>query len=259
MCVIFFAYKVNREYPLVVIANRDEFYDRPTKFADYWSDCPQVLAGRDNEAGGAWMGVTKAGRIAMLTNFRAPEDLRQGLESRGTLVKEYLQSELNQENFADMLKSTKDNFNGYNIIFGDNDKLYSYSNKGRELSELKAGVYGLCNHFLDTSWWKVEKGKRFLSMLMASQNNNGAGFSIAELFKILENEEKPIDELLPETGIPLIFERGLSSIFVNLSEYGTRSSTVYLVDKNKDALYMEKSFDKKKQLIDERKFRFSID
>jgi uncharacterized protein with NRDE domain len=220
MCLILLAWRMHPDYPLVVAANRDEFFARPTAGAGFWADHPAVLAGRDLEAGGTWMGVTRSGRFATLTNYRSPQHHQVGRPSRGKLVADFLTGSQPPERY---LRDTADfgqTCNGYNLLVGDGQSLYCASNVSGQVHALEPGVYGLSNHLLDTPWPKVGAGRTALEQALGSLPTQQA------LFDLLGNELIHPDEQLPATGVPLEWERLLSAAFIRSADYGTRTSTV---------------------------------
>jgi uncharacterized protein with NRDE domain len=241
MCVIFFAYRVHPKYPLVLLANRDEFYDRPTAAARIWEDAPQILAGRDLVCGGTWLGVTETGRFSAVTNYRDPPP-PHGSRSRGELVRDFLLSEKSPREFLDAVKRKALEYSGFNLLVGeiapDSDEIAHYSNRAAEIRILEPGrIYGLSNHLLDTPWRKVEKGKRVLSEIIA-----GEKLSEDTLFDLLSDSDLADDRDLPDTGIGYEREKALSSIFIKTPDYGTRSSSVLLIDADKNITFKEKTF-----------------
>lgn len=237
MCLILFAYKVHPDYKLIVAANRDEFYKRPTAPAQYWEDHPEILAGRDLEKMGTWMGITRNGRFAALTNYRNPHEVADGKRSRGELVANALLYEGNMKEYMGKLIETKEQYPGYNLLAGDIDELYYFSNIGGDLQKLEPGIYGISNHLLNTDWPKVIKGKERLSKLM---NGSQEGL-IDELFTLLQTSDPAPDEQLPKTGVSLEMERMLSPLFISSEHYGTRSSTI-LLSTNTEIQYVERAF-----------------
>ena len=220
MCLILVAWRVHSDYPLVVAANRDEFFTRPTAPAGFWCDAPAVLAGRDLEAGGTWMGVTRTGRFAALTNFRDPAQNRAGAPSRGRLVADFLVGDETPQACLERIAPYAGECNGYNLLLGDGETLWWSSNMGGEPRRLEAGVYGVSNHLLDTPWPKVGAGKTALAQALDRLPDDEA------LFGLLQDDAIHPDEHLPQTGISLDWERLLSSAFVKSPGYGTRGSTV---------------------------------
>jgi uncharacterized protein with NRDE domain len=226
MCLILVAWRVHADYPLVVAANRDEFFARPTAPAAFWNDAPQVLAGRDLDAGGTWMGVTRSGRFAALTNFRDPAQNRIGAPSRGALVAEFLRGREAPQTYFEGIAARGRECNGYNLLACDGETLCWSSNMGGRPRSLAPGVYGVSNHLLDTPWPKVGAGKTALAHALGSLPDD------QPLFDLLQDDGIHPDEHLPQTGIPLDWERLLSSAFVKSPDYGTRGSTVLCVDRD---------------------------
>lgn len=226
MCLILVAWRVHPGYPLVVAANRDEFFARPTAPAEFWKHAPQVLAGRDLEAGGTWMGLTRGGRFAALTNFRDPAQNRSGMPSRGALVADFLTGREAPQVFLQRITARGSEYNGYNLLAGDGSSLWWSSNMGGSPRQLAPGVYGVSNHLLDTPWPKVGAGKTALAQAMDRLPDD------QPLFALLQDDGIHADEHLPQTGISLDWERLLSSAFIKSPDYGTRSSTVLCIDKD---------------------------
>jgi uncharacterized protein with NRDE domain len=218
VCLILVAWQAHPDYPLVVAANRDEFYARRTAGADFWPDHPQILAGRDLEAGGTWLGITRSGRFAALTNYRDPATLKPQAPSRGQLVADFLAGETAIDSYLDALDAAA--YNGFNLLLGDHDKLVAFSNISMQRHELAPGVYGLSNALLDTPWPKVGAGKTALSGALAALPDESA------LFRLLRDDTRHPDAALPATGVSLEWERLLSAAFIRSPAYGTRCSTV---------------------------------
>ncbi len=193
MCLILVAWQVHPDFPLVVAANRDEFFKRRTASADFWVDCPQVLAGRDLEAGGTWMGISRNGRFAALTNFRDPSSHQPDAPSRGRLVADFLSGAANLNDYLDALQASA--YNGFNLLLSDGKRLVAYSNVSLERHELMPGVYGLSNHLLDTPWPKVGAGKTALHAALDALPDE------APLFRLLRDDTIHPDAALPATGV----------------------------------------------------------
>ncbi len=225
MCLIAFAYRTHPRYSLVVAANRDEFYRRPTAPAGYWPECPGMLAGRDLEQGGTWLGATRDGRFAALTNYRDPAANRPDVRSRGELVRDYLCGSLPPQVYLEQARAAGDDYNGFNLLAGDAGGLWYYSNLTDTVAAVPPGVHGLSNHLLDTPWPKVTKAKAGLAACLT-----GPDEGLAEgLFALLADDALAPDALLPDTGVGLAWERTLSPVFIASDDYGTRSSTVVLL------------------------------
>lgn len=238
MCLINFQFHAHPNYKLIVAANRDEFYSRPTATAQFWEDEPNLLAGRDLLQMGTWLGVTKQGRFAALTNFRDPAHMGAGKVSRGAIVRDYLAGNSSSETFLESLHKEKDNYTGFNLLVGNPDKLFYYSNIQGEILKVPVGTHGLSNHLLNTPWPKVEKGKHNLKNYVMGQEK----VELDALFTILSNEDIAEDVDLPETGVGLDLERKLSPLFIKTPDYGTRSSAVLLVDHNNHFTFAERTY-----------------
>ena len=242
MCLIFLGYDVHPAYRLIVAANRDEYYDRPTKPLDFWEDVPEILAGRDMIGMGTWMGITRSGRFAAITNYRDPLSQKSDAPSRGLLVSRFLSENMSPKRYLESVRMSGHEYNGFNLLIGDRSALWYYSNKGNDILQITPGIYGLSNHLLDTPWHKVEKGKAALKTVFAE-----AEIDIAAIFHILGDREYPPDDKLPDTGVGITWERILSPIFVASDSYGTRSSSVLLIKKTGEIFFEERSFIPEKQ------------
>lgn len=237
MCLIIFAHDYHPKYKLVVAANRDEFYSRPTLTADFWEENPEILAGKDLKEGGSWMGITKSGRFAALTNFRDPASNKDNAPSRGHLVKNYLESTLMPEAYLANLADKGANYNGFNLLLGTKNSLYCYSNREKLIRELAPGVHGLSNGLLNEPWPKVTKGINMLKDILQDEE-----FEFESLFTMMADREQFPDNLLPKTGVSLEWERALAPLFVISPEYGTRVTTVILVDRDNNIKFWERNF-----------------
>lgn len=239
MCLILIALKSHPVYKLIIAGNRDEFFERPTAQATFWEDAPDLLAGKDLRAGGTWFGITKQGRIAAITDYRDPALLKSNAPSRGELVRNFLLSRERPQAFINGIAQKAHEYNGFNLIVGGKDEYYWYSNLGGEPRCLEPGIYGLCNHLLDTPWPKVVRGRNAFQRILTEKQHP----SPEDFFSILSDRSTAADENLPETGVEIEWERMLSSIFVSSQDYGTRSSTLLLVDQYDRVTFMEKVFD----------------
>lgn len=225
MCLILFAYKSHPKYQLIVGANRDEFYRRATAPASFWEDEPQILAGRDLEKMGTWMGVDRTGRFAALTNYRDPKESTEGKRTRGELVADFLKGTADARSYLQKAALSSKEYPGYNLLAGDQNELFYFSNKGTAVEKINPGVHGISNHLLNTAWPKVELGKAGLTEIIKKQQPS----LIEEIFQLLENTDAAPDESLPATGVSHEWEKLLSPMFIKSEAYGTRSSTVILM------------------------------
>jgi len=238
MCLILFAYKQHPTYKLIIAANRDEFYERPTASLDWWEEYPNMLAGRDLKRGGAWFGISKEGKFAAVSNYREFPRTKKYTSSRGSLVKNYLVNDTTAKDYIELLRSESSQYEGFNLLFGNQEEIHYYSNKGAESANLDVGIYGLSNHLLNTPWPKVEKGKQMLKEAI----ENNAEISANSLINILNDTLIASDDELPDTGIGIEYERVLSPIFIKTEIYGTRSSSILLIDYDGHVTFKEYSF-----------------
>jgi len=237
MCLILVVWRAHPRYSCLVAANRDEFHARPAAAAAWWPDRPQILAGRDLTAGGTWLGITRTGRFAALTNFRDPEQRRATAPSRGMLVTSLLESGATVAEGLAYLRQVGADYNGFNLIFSDGERLGIYESvlgRGRELTP---GIYGLSNHLLDTPWPKVQNAKSRLQAALDDLTGT------APLLDLLRDDRPAPDARLPRTGVSLEWERLLSSAFVRAPDYGTRCSTIIRIENQGRAYFDEWSWD----------------
>jgi uncharacterized protein with NRDE domain len=254
MCLILFAHRAIPGYALVLAANRDEFFARPTESANYWTDAPHVLAGRDLEKGGTWMGVTRDGRWAAVTNYRDGTRPETGSRSRGELVARYLLEGSSAASYAAAVASAGAEYHGFNLLVGDSEGLHYVSNRVARARVLEPGIYGLSNHLLDTPWPKVERGKRQMEALLGGNAEDPT----EPLLGLLADHRPADDGDLPETGVSRGWEKLLSSVFIRAPGYGTRASSVLLFEHSGGASLRERSFGASTELLGDRHFRFTV-
>lgn len=239
MCLAVFALDYHPRYRLILAANRDEFHDRPTLPAAFWKDSPHILAGRDLLCGGTWLGITADGRLAAVTNFRDPaHDLKAPRLSRGTLTAGFLMDTVPPRTYLETLHAKRADYNGFNLIVADREELWYYSNRGNAAPlRVAAGIHGLSNHLLDTPWPKVTTSKEYLERLIRADH-----ISPEALLEFLSDATPFPDHLLSDTGVGRERERMLSSRFIAGESYGTRSSTVILVEREGIIRFIERSY-----------------
>lgn len=253
MCLIVFAWKVHPDYPLVVAANRDEFRHRPAQAAHWWDDTPGVLAGRDLEAGGTWMGVTRQGRFAALTNRRDPARRSAAAPSRGTLVLRALTDARAPVETLAELAADSGRYAGFNLLAGDGDSLAVHDNDSGEVRPLAPGLYGLSNARLDTPWPKLTLARARLAEALAAMPDP------EPVLALLRDDIPAPDHLLPDTGVGLEAERRLSPIFLRDSHYGTRSSAMILFGADGRASLREWTWDARGECVGEAGQDFRIE
>ena len=280
MCIAYFRFNPNQEVALFVAANRDEFHSRPTAFADTWHDPDTIIAGRDLEAGGTWLGASRQGGAALITNIRDPKFMNNTAKSRGGLVLNALNHHATQpQNWFEashlnhFLKAQGplEKYNGFNLVFGDAKKLYYLNNyeiikqaeqgnpiTSKKLHELTPGSYTLSNADLYTVWPKTKELGKSLDIVDLSAikntdfsrlNSNLVSDFSDTIFNKLADTEKAPEHLLPDTGVGDDMEKRLSSPFIISSEYGTRCSSIILIFKDGSSFMAERSFDIKGQPI----------
>lgn len=239
MCLILFAFQAHARFPLVVAANRDESYERPAAPAGFWADQPQVCAGRDLEMGGTWMGITRHGRFAAITNFRDGMPKGVAPRSRGDIVRGYLTGTMTPRSYLTSIPPKADEYAGFCTLAGDLHALYFYSNRGNGIEPVTTGIHGLSNHLLDTPWPKVTHGRQRLRELLSAEARDPGD----SLFEMLADRSVAPPESLPDTGVGPLREKQLGPKFIAIDErYGTRASTVILVDNTGNVIYRERSF-----------------
>jgi len=255
MCLILFAWQAHPRYPLIVAANREEFHQRPTAAAGFWPEHPDLLAGRDLQAGGTWLGVTRSGRFAAITNYREPlaPEPPSG-HSRGHLVRDFLADEASPAEHASLLQDRGAAYQGFNLLLGAPGSLAYVSNRSEHPVSVSAGVHGLSNHLLDTDWPKVHSGRDFLLSLLEQDRVDSEA-----LFGMLT------DRTLTPGTMPADFENSdlpeqlMRHYFIVSPVYGTRSSTVLLADHKGNVEFLERQFGPDGISTGTKEYRFSIE
>lgn len=250
MCLILLALGVSARFPLVLVGNRDEYYERPTAPADFWAPQNNVLGGRDLGAGGTWLAVSRQGRLATVTNHRDGRP-RPAPRSRGHLVSAFVDGSAAAADHLAAIAPAHQEYGGFNLLLWDGTELRYGSNRGAGDARVTPGVHGLSNDLLDTPWPKVVKGKQRLANLLQEDQEDLP----AALFDLLGDRTEAPDHALPSMGVSLEWERRLSAAFIQAETYGTRASTVVLVDGSGTLTFAERSFDCEGRIDDERHFR----
>jgi uncharacterized protein with NRDE domain len=235
LCLIVIAWRARDDLPLIVAANRDEWRDRPAEPARWWDDHPEILAGRDLKAGGTWMGVTRGGRFAAVTNFRDPSDKRSTARSRGELVTQFLLSSQPPSEFLSSLAGRAREYNGFNLVVGDGAELWYFGSREGSARRIEPGVHGLSNHLLDEPWPKVVRARMAMEKALPERE------PAAPLFAALADGDGAPDESLPQTGVGIAWERRLASPLITGADYGTRASTVVMMSATGGILFEERS------------------
>ena len=238
MCLVIFAHQVSQEFPLVVAANRDEFHARPTAPSRFWEDQPQLLAGRDLQGGGTWMGVTRDGRFAAVTNYRDPSRTGPAPLSRGELPLHYLSGTVSPAGYLENLATKAGDYAGFNLLLGDSQGLWYLSNSKGEPQRLAPGIYGLSNAALDTPWPKVTLGKKRLEQLLQRQS-----ISHEKLAATVADRALADSRALRIQGLDSSMDEVLSAQFIVTEAYGTRSCTTLWIDSGQQVSWQEQTFD----------------
>jgi uncharacterized protein with NRDE domain len=239
MCLLVLAYRVHPHYPLVIAANRDEFYARPTRPLDVWEDDANIVAGRDLQEGGTWMGISRQGRLAALTNFREPGRHVTGARSRGHLVSEFLKGHNRLNTYIRNIESNYRQYNGFNLLLSNKGRWVYMSNRGAAVRFLKPGIHGLSNHLLNSPWPKIKRSCGAVEMLLTSR----PAPRMEAFMRVLQDRTIPPDRELPDTGVGIEWERRLGAVFIHTPIYGTRASTVLIADGEGTVRIRERSFD----------------
>lgn len=252
MCLIVCAINHHADYPLVVVANRDEFHDRPTQAASFWEN--GILAGRDLQGGGTWMGVTRTGRFAAVTNYREAVRANSDAPSRGGLVTGFLTADLPALQWLEELKPGMDRYNGFSLLVGSAGQLAYVSNREKDIRTLTPGIYGMSNHLLETPWPKVVQSKQRLENCLRQNRMDDDS-----LLDILSDSSATGDDSLPDTGLDSAIERMLAPPFIVSDTYGTRSTTVVIIDRRGELRFVERSFDPSGSVTGEELFAFPLE
>lgn len=255
MCLILLALNTHPSFKLVLAANRDEYYDRPSAPPSFWKDAPHLLAGRDLAGGGTWLGITHHGRIAAITNYRDPSSFKKEAPSRGKLVTDFLLGKDSPSDYLETIWSDAARYNGFNLLVGEKDRISWYSNRSDRMMLLSPGIHGVSNRLLNTPWPKVVRGKELLARVLQDHPVPSSD----SLFDLLQDRHQPPDEELPSTGVRLEWERVLSPIFIKSPEYGTRSSTLLYIDQKDHVTFMDRTFDSGPGHYETREFEFDLE
>jgi uncharacterized protein with NRDE domain len=260
VCLVLFALGSHPDFPLVLAANRDEWFERPTQPAGPWSGAAGIVAGRDIAGGGTWLGISARGHLAVLTNYRDLLSVPPGAPSRGQLVVDYLKQG-DPRLYLHALQGQAGQYAGFSLLVGTPDELWYYSNREGQARRCQDGVHGLSNHLLDTPWPKVARGCERLSAILAavdpaqgSTRDERRRALVRRLLELLDDAALAPDDTLPNTGLPLETERALSAIRISMPGYGTRSSSVVLSGRDGTLHLTERTLPVGDQVAAERSF-----
>ena len=235
MCILAWNWQPTQSTPLLLLANRDEFYARPTQAAHWWNT-DQILAGRDLQAGGTWLGISPGGRLAALTNYRLPVPDTAMRPSRGTLVADFLRSDVDANSYLQSLAQRMDAFQPFNLLVYDGKQLMGLESRHQRVFAVAPGIGAVSNADFGTSWPKL------LQLKNALQQELLHPFVEAQHYlPLLQNPQRAPWESLPNTGIERTWEHALSAIFIAESDYGTRASSIVCMTQN-SVQFLEQSY-----------------
>ncbi len=251
MCLILFSYNNHPKYKMILAANRDEFYARPTVPAHFWEDDEHILAGKDLEAGGTWLGVTKEKRLCVITNYRDLNNIKPNAPSRGQLVSDFLKQSAPAKDYLNEVAQNGHGYNGFNLICDDGIDMYYYGNYQKGVHKITPGLHGLSNALLNTPWPKVQRGISKLEEVIKSNQ-----IEEAALFDILYDDIKAPDNQLPDTGVGYEKEKMLSPMFIKSNNYGSRCSTIVLIAHDGTVSFAERTYNTTNFDYTTKSFRF---
>tara|TARA_R110000737_G_scaffold254083_1_gene263426 strand:+ start:629 stop:1489 length:861 start_codon:yes stop_codon:yes gene_type:complete len=246
MCILFIALEQHPDYPVIICANRDEFHQRPTQNMHWWSQ-QNILAGKDLQAGGSWLGLNSEGCFSALTNFRRPESFAQSKRSRGDLVVRALQDDAIKT--QQYLSQASHQYNDFNLVFGPLTNLQAFDSVNKKVLKLEPGFHSVCNGALDDIWPKMALGIKTLEELITSKE-----IDMTELFAVMTNRELAQTQYLPVTGISAELESLLSSIFIVSPDYGTRSTALILQSKQGGIKVYERNYSQEGDVLNQNNF-----
>lgn len=237
MCLIVFSLQNHPQYAIILAGNRDEFYQRPTKPAHVWTTNPEMIAGKDLKAGGTWLGVSVKGELGAITNHRDIHHPKEGFKSRGVIIPDFLTFNGPLKERISRIRNEAEDYSGYNLVVGTSEQLYYISNINGAGQRIQPGLHGISNAFLDTPWPKVELAKKEFSKAIQTEE-----IDKEEIFELLNRSEPFPEEQLPDTGLSPEMEKAVSPVFIKTETYGTRSSTLLMIDKNGYVTFTERNY-----------------
>ncbi len=249
MCIMAMAWAAHPRWRLILIGNRDEYHARPAAPLAHWDERAGVIAGRDLQSGGTWLGVSNAGRAAIVTNLRGFGGPQPDRASRGALVTDLLAGD---GTYADVATASLADFNPFNLILVEADRAHFLTNRPQPLRALLTpGLYGLSNGALDAPWPKTLALKAALLAWMTTDAEEPD-----RLFDALRRESLPDAGIAPALPSDAPDEAAASPIFIRDPLYGTRCSTIIAVDRNGQGHIMERRFDRDGGDAGETRLRF---
>ncbi|SEK42642.1 Uncharacterized conserved protein, contains NRDE domain [Colwellia chukchiensis] len=249
MCILFIAIEQHPDYPVIICANRDEFHQRPTQNIHWWPG-QNILAGKDLQAGGTWLGLNRQGYFSAITNFRRPAHFDSNKCSRGDLVLQALNQ--NATTTAQYLAQSAEQYNDFNLVFGPLNHLQAFDSVNKKFTSLTPGFHSVCNGALDDIWPKMALGLNSIEALISANS-----IDIQALFDVMSNQTTANTQDLPATGISPALESLLSSIFIQSADYGTRSTTLILQATCGKVEVFDRNYDVDGTIVEQRKFQLS--
>ena len=260
MCLAFVLQNRSEHYPLILLFNRDESHSRVTSTLNWWQQ-PKILAGMDLQSNGTWGGVSRNGKFALLTFIRGPREKKTPTGRRGLIVPKYLSEDTTLTDFVGYLTKSAKEFLGYNLIFGDRENVYHFDNFNCKLTKLADGVHGVSNAYLNTPWFKVNRGVRKLGSLIEGHGRFVSPNPTLEsdVFEILEDQTRPELSEVQVTGLSVEKEYEKSAIFVALDGYGTKCSSLIMFDRDHNIIFTERTYNEKSECVEFKTFNFQIE
>ena len=256
MCLILLSLRPNPRYRFILAANRDEYYKRPAKPAKFWSDCPRLLAGRDLTANGTWLGITRDGKFAAVTNYYEIGIANSNMRSRGNLTSNFLASEQTIDQYSSYVNANKNLYKGYGLLFGSFKHVRYMSNRHEMQTDLTYGIHGLSNHYLNSPWPRVQIGKKWIEQ----ETEQGATIDPERLFNILlyKGDTGKFTEC-QDSGSASTPNEPDVAMFLRSQDFGTRSSTVILVEKSGAIYFEERTYNYSSEShLSRREYAFTI-
>lgn len=251
MCLIALGINISKKYPLLLLANRDEFYRRKTQSAGHWPDVPRIWAGRDLQSGGTWLGINQMGSWAAITNYRDPRYFTENPNSRGWLVRDFLAARHSPLEYLEKIRKKAGDYHGFNLLAGQGAHCYYYSNVRDEISEVSQGWHALSNRLLDSPW---PKSQRILNSLKALPMENK--LDIEKFHDCMYDRTRAEVSSLPDTGVSLEMEKMLSSIFIHSPDYGTRCTSILAIGSENQIIFSEKTYDQHALAVEKNEIRY---
>ncbi|MCG8370865.1 MAG: NRDE family protein [Proteobacteria bacterium] len=249
MCLVVLGIDAHPDYPLILAANRDEFHARPTQEARWWADKPDILGGRDLQAGGTWLALRRSGRFATVTNFRDAQPPSPEHRSRGFLVTDFLEDDAAPQDYVGSID--EGNYAGFSLLVGDANRAAYLSNREDGDRTLEPGVYGLSNALLDGPWHKVETSKAKLSELIAADNVNETS-----LMRLMADRDRAPASAVEAGRLDFDTAHAITAPFIVLPDYGTRCTTIVLADKGGNWQFTERRFGPSGEVTGESRLSF---